>query len=138
MPTRVEHYRTSHAFFERLVPHLASWPTRIDEWLDLLPAPSPEGRFVAHAPRRGVSWRESRRYGWPPRHFVGRARARMASHELIRGLRWTFEAVLRTGDLAMTGDMHVDAKVRDQLRGYPSRPVARQAISPHTRCSIPM
>lgn len=113
-PTLAEHH-TSNVTLQRLVPHLASWPTRLDGWLDVLPTPSPEERFVAHAPRRGVSWSESRRQGWPPRRFVGRARARVASHELIRGLRWTLKEVLRTGELAMNGNVQFDAKVRDQL-----------------------
>ncbi|MCA9711874.1 MAG: hypothetical protein KDK70_38915, partial [Myxococcales bacterium] len=87
--------------FQRLVPRLEGWPIRIDEWLDALPAQSLQERFIADAPRRGVSWRESRRYGWPPRRFVGRTRTRIASRDLASALRWTLEKLLRLWVLAI-------------------------------------
>lgn len=107
--------RACRVLFQKLVPRLEGWPTCIDDWLDALPAQSLRERFVAAAPRRGVSWRESRRYGWPPRRFVGRTRTRVASQELACALRWTLEELLRIWKLAMKGGTEVDAEVRVQL-----------------------
>lgn len=108
--------RACRVLFQKLVPRLEGWPTRLDDWLDALPAQSLRERFVADAPRRGVSWRESRRYGWPPRRFVGRTRTRVASLELASALRWTLEQLLRIWKLAIKSGTGVDTEVRDQLQ----------------------
>lgn len=107
--------RACRMLFQKLVPCLDGWPTHIDDWLDALPAQSLRER-VADAPRRGVSWRESRRHGWPPRRFVGRTRTRVASQELACALRWTLEELLRIWKLAVKGGTEVDTEVRDRLK----------------------
>jgi hypothetical protein len=88
--------RAHRILVDKLVPTLELLPTRQVSWLEILPASIRREKFSVDSPRHGVSWRESRRHGWLPRHFVGQTRNRQFSRELLESLAWTLEHLMHS------------------------------------------
>ena len=98
--------RAHRVLFERLLPSLAQWPSRLSMWVDLLPASRMHARVTRDTPFSGVSWSASKiRYGWPPVAFIGHETERGADMLLATTLRWTLDRLL-----------HVR---RDAVRAFP-------------------
>jgi hypothetical protein len=84
--------RANRVLLSLLEPSLCRWPSRISEWLDYLPASRTNTRVIQPVPFAGVAWAESRRrFGWPPRAFVGKEVERGADMLAIQVLRWCAE-----------------------------------------------
>ena len=108
--------RAHRVLFERILPHLNSWPTRLNVWIDLLPAARTHERVVRDVPFSGVSWAATRaRFGWPPKAFVGREAERRADMLLVTTLRWTLDRLLRVRQDAVRAFPGIDTTVLAQL-----------------------
>lgn len=90
--------RANRVLWERIAPDVAQWPSSVDRWLEALPAETYRETVLAGAPLAGTSWRETRRFGWPPKEFVVRQRHRVADTLLATCLRWTLERSLAVLD----------------------------------------
>lgn len=107
--------RACRVLLEHLEPTLRRWPTRIDRWLDALPAESARARWVTVTPGTMVAWPETAaRYGWPPSAFVERPRLRVADTTLVTTFRWTLEYLARV--LRNAREAYGDTAARVQLQ----------------------
>lgn len=108
--------RAHRILFARLEPTLLTWPRKVDEWLDALPAESTRQLVVSDRPFSGASWPDSRRrYGWPPRSFAGRTRSRTPDTFLLNCLAWTIRELVRVCSDAVSVEPSLDLSVRDQI-----------------------
>jgi hypothetical protein len=108
--------RAHRVLFERIIPHLEAWPTRVNVWIDLLPAARTHERVVKDVPFSGVSWAATRaRFGWPPKGFVGREAERRADMLLVTTLRWTLDRLLRVRQDAVRAFPDIGPTVSAQL-----------------------
>ncbi len=102
--------------FERILPMLETWPTRLSTWFDALPSAISSSRVARSAPDSGTSWVETRKAGpWPPRQFLGRDRRRMADQLLITTLAWTLVRLARIRADALKLVPDIDMQVSRQL-----------------------
>ncbi len=131
--------RAHRILLSRLAPSLELLPTHEISWLEILPLSSLREKFLADSPGHGVSWRESRRYGWPPRHFVGRIRSRHFSRELVESLSWTLGHLTRSWKLVHRSDatfpsIYKQVRICEQVLGF----LNSQGIEPVSPNSIAM
>lgn len=81
--------RANRVLLEYIEPTLVRLPRRFADWLDYLPASRTRRRITMPSPFAGVAWAESRRrFGWPPREFVGKEAQRGADMLAVQVLRW--------------------------------------------------
>jgi hypothetical protein len=108
--------RAHRILLERLAPNLALWPTRLSNWIDLLPAARTHARAIQPMPFSGVNWVATRsRFGWPPNAFLGRETERGADMLLVTSLRWTLEQLATVRSNAVRAYPDVDLRIRPQL-----------------------
>ena len=108
--------RAALVLIHRVTPSLKQWPSRLADWIDVLPAATVRQREVSVAPRAGTSWRETRqRFGWPPTAFAGRSRSRVPDELLVTSLHWTLQATLATAALAASIESTATSQVAAEL-----------------------
>ena len=109
-------FRANRILLARLEPALEQWPTRLNHWLDLLPASRTHTRAARDFPFSGVSWVASAvRFGWPPSSFIGREAERGADMLIVTMLRWAIDTIVKVRRDAVQATPDADAKVRSQL-----------------------
>lgn len=80
-------------------PVSGTWPRTAGEWEEYLPSSSVSDQVVARVPRGSVNWRETqRRYGWPPREFLGRRRRRVIDEVTVGTLAWLSQELRQVVD----------------------------------------
>lgn len=101
--------RAMRVLLEKIEPELSRLPPDAKKWSEHLPVTTESSREVSPRPRAPTDWAGTvRRYGWPPRAFVGRPRSRVHDQTTVRVLTWTAQ--------------HLQKMVRDV------DPVARQLV----------
>lgn len=108
--------RAHRVLLEKISEPLLRWPTRLNTWLDLLPAARTHATMTDTVPFAGVSWPKTFiRFGWPPAGFVGRQAQRDADTLLVTSLRWTLQRVLYARETAARLYPDIDVPARLQL-----------------------
>lgn len=107
--------RAHRVLFQVVEPMVAGWPATRRTWLEALPAVSYRRRIIAPVPVGGTVWSETRRAGWPPRHFVARPRVRTADTLLVTTLRWVLEQLATIRRAAITASTPEQLVAREHL-----------------------
>ena len=88
--------RAERVLLEILTDRILSLPDSAAAWLRHLPMTVTSAREVSGRPLRPMDWSTTaRRYGWPPRAFVGHPRERIRDETALQTLAWTAQRLAR-------------------------------------------
>lgn len=107
--------RAHRILFEQCRPLIEQLPTNVQDWLKVLPVVSQAEMVRSRSPRGAIDWSATRRQGWPPTEFFGRARRRGVDDELLSTLRWTVERLIAVHLHAKEMRPTIGNKVQAQL-----------------------
>ncbi|MEV1143237.1 hypothetical protein, partial [Micromonospora sp. NPDC049799] len=82
--------RAARVLLEKMESSLLLLPGEVGTWRENMPVTTTSAREVSDRPLRPMDWATTgRRYGWPPKAFVGHPRSRVKDESALQTLAWT-------------------------------------------------